>query len=55
MEMQRCITCGELHTPGVDAVCINHGEFCQCAWCHYSEWGTWPHGMTMEDKTELSD
>ena len=44
-----CITCSDNCTPGVDAIQLNN-DMAQCAWCHFSEFGTWPHGMTMNDE-----
>ena len=42
--------CGDECSPGENAILLTTaGDLVQCAWCHYSEFGVWPHGMTMED------
>lgn len=54
----RCISCGDMHTPGDDMIPLEpldakgRCDTYQCAWCHRSEHGVWPTGMTMEEEDE---
>jgi hypothetical protein len=47
-----CVTCGESHEAGVEAIDYGDGSGF-CAWCHFGEFGVWPHGMTQEYEDDL--
>ena len=54
MEKHQCLTCGEMHTPDIDAIWLDvPHNYCQCAWCHLAEWGVWPHGLAMDDEVDI--
>lgn len=49
-ESLACYFCGDEFTADVDGV-DNGGSLPQCAYCHYSEFGYFPPGMTPADWT----